>query len=71
LIGARQAQLGLSQTAAPVRVAGEPIVMRARPQPLLPRLSDDERAAHRRFVLTLGENAIWRDYVSLDEAAPA
>jgi DNA polymerase III subunit epsilon len=71
LIGARQAQLGLSQTAAPVRVAGEPIVVRARPQPLLPRLSDDERAAHRRFVLTLGENAIWRDYVSLDEAAPA
>jgi DNA polymerase-3 subunit epsilon len=71
LIGARQAQLGLSQTASPVRIAGEPIVVRARPQPLPPRLSDDERAAHRRFVLTLGENAIWRDYVSLDEAVPA
>jgi DNA polymerase-3 subunit epsilon len=71
LIGARQAQLGLSQTASPVRVAGEPIAVRARPLPLPPRLSDDERAAHRRFVLTLGENAIWRDYVSLDEAAPA
>jgi DNA polymerase III subunit epsilon len=71
LIGARQAQLGLSQTAAPVRIAGEPIVLRERPQPLPQRLSDDERAAHRRFILTLGENAIWRDYVNLDDAAPA
>ena len=34
LIGARQAQLVLSQTAAPVRVAGEPIVLRERPAPL-------------------------------------
>src|SRR5271167_650894 len=66
LIGARQAQLVLSQTSAPIRIAGEPIVLRERPEPLLPRLSEDERAAHRRFILTLGENAIWRDYVSLD-----
>jgi DNA polymerase III subunit epsilon len=67
LIGARQAQLGLSQTVAPVRIVGEPIVLRERPVPLPPRLSDDERAAHRRFILTLGENAIWRDYVSAEE----
>jgi DNA polymerase III subunit epsilon len=67
LIGARQAQLGLSQTAAPVRVAGEPIVVRERPVPLAPRLSVDERAAHRRFIATLGENAIWRDYISVEE----
>jgi len=67
LIGARQAQLGLSQTAAPVRIAGEPIVLRERPVPLPPRLSDEERAAHRRFIATLGENAIWRDYVSANE----
>jgi DNA polymerase-3 subunit epsilon len=67
LIGARQAQLVLSQTAAaPVRIAGEPIVLRERAAPLPPRLSKDERLAHRRFVATLGENAIWRDYVSLD-----
>jgi DNA polymerase-3 subunit epsilon len=71
LIGARQAQLGLAQTAVPVRIAGEPVVLRKRPAPLPPRLSDDERAAHRRFILTLGESAIWRDYVSLDEAATA
>jgi DNA polymerase III subunit epsilon len=67
LIGARQAQLGLSQTAAPVRIAGEPIVLRARPVPLPPRLTEEERAAHRRFIATLGESAIWRDYVSADE----
>ena len=34
LIGARQAQLILSQTAVPSRVAGEPIVVRERPAPL-------------------------------------
>ena len=66
LIGARQAQLVLSQTAAPNRVAGEPVVLRERPAPLAARLSDEMRAAHRRFVAGLGESAIWRDYVSLD-----
>jgi DNA polymerase-3 subunit epsilon len=66
LIGARQAQLVLSQTTAPIRVSGEAIVLRERPAPLSPRVSEEERAAHRRFVATLGENAIWRDYVSLD-----
>ncbi len=67
LIGARQAQLVLSQTAAPIRVAGEAIVLRERSELLPPRVSDDDRAAHRQFIATLGENAIWRDYVSLDE----
>ena len=66
LIGARQATLVLSQTTAPVRVAGEAIVLRERPAPLPPRVSEEERAAHRRFIASLGENAIWRDYVSLD-----
>jgi|SRR5579862_153815 len=66
LIGARQAQLVLSQTAASIAVAGEPIIVRVRPQPLAPRLTEEERTAHRAFVVTLGEIAIWRDYVSLD-----
>jgi DNA polymerase-3 subunit epsilon len=66
LIGARQAQLVLSQTSAPIRIAGEAIVLRERPAPLPPRVSDEARAAHRRFIETLGETAIWRDYVSLD-----
>ena len=66
LIGARQAQLGLAQAVVPVAVGGEAIVLRERPAPLAPRLSDEARAAHRAFVASLGENAIWRDYVSLD-----
>jgi DNA polymerase-3 subunit epsilon len=66
LIGARQAQLVLAQAAAPGHVAGEPIVVRERTVPLVPRLSDEERTAHRGFIASLGEAAIWRDYVGLD-----
>ena len=66
LIGARQAQLILSQVPVITRPFGEPIIVRARPVPLLPRVSAAERDAHRQFVATLGDNAIWRDYLSLD-----
>ena len=66
LIGARQAQLVLSQSAAPAHAPGAPIIIRERPLPLAARVSAEERAAHRRFVATLGESAIWRDYFSLD-----
>jgi DNA polymerase-3 subunit epsilon len=65
LIGARQAQLVLSQT-VPARGAGEPIIVRDRPSPLVARLTAEARAAHRRFIATLGESAIWRDYISSD-----
>jgi DNA polymerase III subunit epsilon len=65
LIGARQAQLVLSQ-AAPILAPGEMIIIRERPVPLLPRLTAVAQAAHRRFIASLGVNAIWRDYVSLD-----
>lgn len=66
LIGARQAQLVLSQSTALLHAGGEIIVLRERPAPLPPRLTADEYAAHRQFIASLGENAIWRDYVSLD-----
>jgi DNA polymerase III subunit epsilon len=69
LIGARQAQLVLSQATAPGQVAGEPIIVRERLVPLAPAITAEERAAHRQFVATLGAIAIWRDYgdyVSLD-----
>jgi len=66
LIGARQAQLVLSQTAAPILVPGATITIRQRPTPLAPRVSAAEQEAHRQFIATLGEAAIWRDYISLD-----
>jgi len=66
LIGARQAQLVLSQTAALRGVPGETIIVRERPAPLAPRITDAERQAHRLFLAGLGEIAIWRDYISLD-----
>jgi len=65
LTGARQAQLILSQ-APPILAPGEIIAVRERPVPLPPRLTADAQAAHRQFIASLGENAIWRDYVSLD-----
>jgi DNA polymerase-3 subunit epsilon len=66
LIGARQAQLILSQASMPVSTGGEAIVLRERPAPLGERLTADERVAHRQFIASLGDGAIWRDYVSLD-----
>jgi len=66
LIGARQASLVLSQAAAPAAVSGAPIIVRERTVPLAATVSDEERAAHRRFIATLGDGAIWRDYVRLD-----
>ena len=65
LICARQAQLILSQ-APVITVPGEIIAMRQRPMPLPSRLTAEAQAAHRQFIASLGDNAIWRDYVSLD-----
>jgi DNA polymerase III subunit epsilon len=70
LIEARQAQLGLTAaTAEPVLAAGAEVIVRVRPSPLLPRLTDDERVAHRAFVATLGEKAIWNEYLPAAEPA--
>jgi DNA polymerase III subunit epsilon len=66
LIGARQAQLGLSQAAAVANSAADAIIVRERPVPLAARLTAEERAAHRQFIESLGGDAIWRDYLSLD-----
>ena len=65
LIGARQAQLVLAQASVAGLIAGEPIIIRERQTPLAPALTAEERAAHRAFLTDLGDNAIWRDYVSL------
>src|SRR6476620_3263595 len=64
LIGARQAQLILVETdTAPSRLDVGAIAVRVRPLPLPSRLTLDEREAHVTFVATLGESAIWREYL--------
>ena len=63
LIGGRQASLILVDTsrATAMSANGAPIMLR-RPEPIAPRLTDDERQAHALFVANLGEKAIWLDY---------
>ena len=63
LIGGRQASLGLAESAVQRTFGSDgAIVVRQRPAPLAPRVSDEEREAHRAFIATLGENALWRNY---------
>jgi DNA polymerase-3 subunit epsilon len=67
LIGARQAMLGLAEAAMAVAEArGASGLLRARPQPLAPRVSAEDRASHREFIATLGADALWRKYLSQD-----
>ncbi len=63
LIEARQAQLGLAAAAGPAIASGEPAAPRVRVVLLLRRLTEAERAAHRAFIATLGDKAIWNDYL--------
>jgi DNA polymerase III subunit epsilon len=68
LIGARQAQLGLAESVERRGHGGAgAVTLRERGVALAPRISDADRAAHRDFVDSLGDNALWRDYRS-DEA---
>ena len=63
LIGGRQATLGLADDSElPASSIDGAIVVRARPEPLKLRVSEAEREAHRAFIATLGENAIWLGY---------
>jgi DNA polymerase-3 subunit epsilon len=65
LIGGRQAQLGLAEAVGSpgIEIAGVRMV-RQRPMPLEPRLSEDEKNAHRAFVATLGESSVWSHYLT-------
>jgi DNA polymerase-3 subunit epsilon len=68
LIGGKQTALGLSMSdAAGGNNAGAnntAIILAARPRPLPPRISDEERAAHAALVAKLGDKAIWKKYLS-------
>ena len=62
LVGARQAQLGLAEAISGPLGANGAAIVRGRPLPLAPRLTDADRAAHRDFVATLGDAALWLGY---------
>jgi DNA polymerase-3 subunit epsilon len=66
LIEGRQAQLVLVGTGNGGGVAGtgRAIVLKPRPIALPPRLSEDDLAAHALFRASLGEKAIWNDYLA-------
>src|SRR5450759_4338254 len=67
LIGARQAQLGLAESGVRRGNTRDGIaVRRERDVALAVRVSAADRAAHRKFVATLGANAVWRDYLPDD-----
>ncbi|QDL99671.1 DNA polymerase III subunit epsilon [Rhodopseudomonas palustris] len=64
LIGARQSQLILADVPAEVVGAASENRRRQRPAPLPNRLTDADLEAHRDFIATMGEKAIWPDYLA-------
>jgi DNA polymerase III subunit epsilon len=68
LIDARQAQLILVETGT-ASPGATVIAVRARPGALAARLTEREREEHLTFVASLGESAIWHDYLAGTENA--
>ncbi|HWW49146.1 MAG TPA: DNA polymerase III subunit epsilon [Xanthobacteraceae bacterium] len=68
LVEARQASLILTETPvlSAARQADEP--RRQRAVPLAPRLTEADLEAHRAFVGTLGDSAIWREFFAQEPA---
>jgi DNA polymerase-3 subunit epsilon len=72
LVGARQSQLLLASEAEDIRInAAGDTPRRQRMVPLAPRISDAEREAHRTFIATLGDKAIWNEFLPAPAAPPA
>jgi DNA polymerase-3 subunit epsilon len=68
LIGARQSQLILAAESRDTQAGGYgygEMPRRHREVPLVPRLTEADRAAHRGFVATLGDKPIWNDFLGL------
>ena len=60
LIGGREPALMLGLEDSAARTGGERKRQPQRPEPLAPRLTAEEDAAHRAFVAEMGEKALWR-----------
>jgi DNA polymerase III subunit epsilon len=68
LIGARQAMLGLTDAmGAGANARAVQALGVVRPQPLPPRVTEEELAAHREFVAKMGDAAIWRQYAPAEK----
>jgi len=63
LIGARQSSLILGDARRIEVTTRLDVPRRQRPVPLVPRVTEAEREAHRAFIATLGEKAIWNAYL--------
>jgi DNA polymerase III subunit epsilon len=63
LIGARQSQLILAEAHSARTAAQGDAPRRQRTEPLAPRLTEEDRLAHRAFVVTLGDKPIWSDFL--------
>ena len=66
LVGGRQTTLSLVSTGGLAAIAVGEISRRTRPEPLPPRISDEERLAHGAFIATLGEEAVWKKYAAAE-----
>ncbi|XUM23639.1 DNA polymerase III subunit epsilon [Bradyrhizobium oligotrophicum S58] len=65
LVGARQSQLILTQDSQDIRIGSlGDTPRRQREQPLLPRVTEAEREAHRAFIATLGDKPIWTEFLA-------
>src|SRR6201988_2169089 len=70
LIGARQSQLILAAETVDIRIGvGGDVPRRQRQIPLVVRVSEQDRLAHRAFVATLGDKPIWNDLLPAAVAA--
>jgi len=69
LVGGRQTTLTLVSTNGIFAAAGQGASARSRPEPLPPRISDEERAAHSAFIATLGEESVWKKYAAESSSA--
>src|SRR3954462_11766536 len=64
LLGARQPQLILEIESRDAHAGGYgEMPGRQRPIPLVPRVTEADREAHRAFVATLGDKPIWNDFL--------
>jgi len=71
LIGGKQTALGLSINDTSGHddrsEGGGTIILPPRPRPLPPRISQAERDAHIAMVESLGEKAVWRKYIMIEQ----